>query len=70
MPALLSSDPWIITGAMKVNRILKPSEVDAMVEAAGREPQQRQAGAITDEQVETLNAKVKRTMQEDRGIFA
>ncbi len=60
-----NTDPWIITGAMKVNRILKPSEVDAMVEAAGREPQQRQADAITDEQVEALNANVKRTMQED-----
>lgn len=64
-----NTDPWIITGAMKVNRILKPSEVDAMVEAAGREPQQRQAGAITDEQVEALNAKVKRTMQEDRDMM-
>ena len=63
------TDPWVITGAMKVNRILKPSEVDAMVEAAGREPQQRQAGAITDEQVEALNAKVKRTMQEDRDMM-
>ena len=64
-----NTDPWVITGAMKVNRILKPSEVDAMVEAAGREPQQRQAGAITDEQVEELNAKVKRTMQEDRDMM-
>ena len=64
-----NTDPWVITGAMKVNRILKPSEVDAMVEAVGREPQQRQAGAITDEQVEALNAKVKRTMQEDRDMM-
>lgn len=64
-----NTDPWVITGAMKVNRILKLSEVDAMVEAAGREPQQRQAGAITDEQVEALNAKVKRTMQEDRDMM-
>lgn len=64
-----NTDPWVITGAMKVNRILKPSEVDAMVEAAGREPQERQAGAITDEQVEALNAKVKRTMQEDRDMM-
>ena len=63
------TDPWVITGAMKVNRILKPSEVDAIVEAAGREPQQRQAGAITDEQVEALNATVKRTMQEDRDMM-
>lgn len=64
-----STDPWVITGAMKVNRILKPSEVDAMVEAAGREPQQRQAGAVTDEQVDALNATVKRTMQEDRDMM-
>ncbi|MBR5898854.1 MAG: hypothetical protein IKZ14_05245 [Muribaculaceae bacterium] len=30
------TDPWVITGAMKVNRILKPSEVDALVRKAGR----------------------------------
>lgn len=36
---------------------------------AEREPQQRQAGAITDEQVEALNANVKRTMQEDRDMM-
>lgn len=64
-----NTDPWVITGAMKVNRILKPSEVDAMIEAAGREPQQRQAGSITDKQVEALNAKVERTMQEDRNMM-
>lgn len=60
-----NTDPWVITGAMKVNRILKPSEVDAMVEATGREPQQRQAGAITDEQMEALNTEIKRTTQQD-----
>lgn len=49
------TDPWIITGAMKVNRILTPSEVDAIVTEAGREPQLRQEGAITDEQVRQLN---------------
>lgn len=64
-----NTDPWVITGAMKVNRILKPSEVDAMIEATGREPQQRQAGSITDKQVEALNAKVERTMQEDRDMM-
>ena len=63
------TDPWIITGAMKVNRILKPSEVDAMVEAAGREPQPRQAGAVTDAQVEALNANMRRSMQEDRDLM-
>lgn len=64
-----NTDPWVITGAMKVNRILKPSEVDAMVEAAGREPQQRQAGAITDEQVDALNREVQRTMKSDRDMM-
>ncbi len=55
------TDPWIITGAMKVNRLLTPSEVDAMVEDAGREPQQRQDGAVTDEQINALNAEIERT---------
>ena len=50
-----ATDPWIITGAMKVNRILTPSEVDKMVKDAGREPQKRQKGAVTDEQVQMLN---------------
>lgn len=33
------TDPWIITGAMKVNRILSKKEVDDLVRKAGREPQ-------------------------------
>ncbi len=37
-----ATDPWIITGAMKVNRILSNEEVDAIVRAAGREPQRRE----------------------------
>lgn len=49
------TDPWIITGAMKVNRLLTPSEVDRMVADAGRTPQKRQEGAVTDEQIEALN---------------
>ena len=49
------TDPWIITGAMKVNRLLTPTEVDNMVREAGREPQRRQEGAITDEQITALN---------------
>ncbi len=36
-----ATDPWIITGAMKVNRILSNEEVDELVRAAGREPQRR-----------------------------
>lgn len=37
------TDPWIITGAMKVNRVLTNEEVDEIVRAAGREPQVREA---------------------------
>ena len=51
------TDPWIITGAMKVNRLLTPTEVDEMVIAAGREPQKRQDGAVTDEQINELNTQ-------------
>lgn len=34
-----ATDPWIITGAMKVKRVLTRSEVDELVRAAGRVPQ-------------------------------
>ena len=50
-----NTDAWIITGAMKVNRILKPSEVDQMIRDAGRIPQERQKGAVTDADVEELS---------------
>lgn len=33
------TDPWIITGAIKVNRVLTKEEVDDIVRKAGREPQ-------------------------------
>ena len=49
------TDPWIITGAMRVNRLLTPTEVDEMVTKAGREPQQRQFDAVTDEEINSLN---------------
>lgn len=52
------TDPWIITGAMKVNRVLTPSEVDSIVKDAGREPQKREKGAITDQQVNILNKQL------------
>ena len=38
--------PWIITGAMKVTRILDDSETDALLRANGIEPQQRQGAPI------------------------
>ena len=65
-----ATDPWIITGAMKVNRILKPSEVDQLVRDAGREPQPRQEGAITDEQVEALNNELGTLNREGEEIPA
>jgi len=52
------TDPWVITGAMKVNRLLTPSEVDAMVIAAGREPQLRQESALTDADIDALNREL------------
>jgi len=58
------TDPWIITGAMKVNRLLTPTEVDAMVREAGREPQKRQEGAVTDEQIEALNTQLQERQRE------
>lgn len=63
------TDPWIITGAMKVNRILTPSEVDDMVREAGREPQKRQEGAVTDEQVNELNRQLGLDTEEDDIAF-
>ena len=42
------TDPWIITGAMKVNRILSKKEVDELVRKAGREPQRVEEEGFTD----------------------
>ncbi len=63
------TDPWIITGAMRVKRILTPTEVDEMVKAAGREPQRRQEGAITDEQIVALNAEIANDYREGDGAY-
>ena len=44
-----NTDEWIITGAMKVNRILTDEEVDELVRKAGREPQKREkVGGVSD----------------------
>lgn len=63
------TDPWIITGAMRVKRLLTPTEVDSIVVAAGRQPQPRQAGAITDEQIERLNEEIERQAQTDPEVM-
>lgn len=53
------TDPWVITGAMKVNRILTRAEQADLVSKAGREPQQIQEGDIvTDDVVNSINHKI------------
>lgn len=64
------TDPWIITGAMKVNRLLTPTEVDEMVIAAGREPQKRQNGAVTDEQINELNTQFAQRERDGYGAYS
>lgn len=53
------TDPWVITGAMKVNRILTRAEQAELVKNAGREPQQIQDGDIvTDDVVNSINQEI------------
>lgn len=53
------TDPWVITGAMKVNRILTRAEQAELVKTAGREPQQIQEGDIvTDDVVNSINQEI------------
>jgi site-specific DNA-cytosine methylase len=53
------TDPWVITGAMKVNRILTRAEQADLVSKAGREPQQIQKGDIvTDDVVNSINQEI------------
>ena len=63
------TDPWIITGAMRVKRLLTPSEVDEMVKAAGREPQRRQENAITDAEISALNAEIANDYRNGIGAY-
>lgn len=56
------TDPWVITGAMKVNRILTRAEQAEIVKNAGREPQQIQEGDIvTDDVVNSINQEIADT---------
>ena len=53
------TDPWVITGAMKVNRILTRAEQAELVKNAGREPQQIQEGDIvTYDVVNSINQEI------------
>lgn len=60
------TDEWVITGAMRVNRILSREEVDELVRKAGREPQKIQDGDIlTQDIVDELNAEIKAMKEAD-----
>ena len=63
------TDTWIITGAMKVNKLLTASQVDALVIEAGREPQKRQDGFITSEQIRAFNRVNKAVETGDNTLF-
>lgn len=53
------TDPWVITGAMKVNRVLTRAEQADLVSKAGRKPQQIQEGDIvTDDVVNSINQEI------------
>lgn len=58
------TDEWVITGAMRVNKILSREEVDDIVRKAGREPQPMQEGdVLTKESIDALNSEIQ-TMKE------
>ena len=53
------TDPWVITGAMKVNRILTRAEQADLVKKAGRTPQIIQEGDnVTDDVVAAINHEI------------
>lgn len=57
---------WIITGAMKVNKILTKKEVDDLVIKAGKTPQTVQEGSlITDDVVNELNRQIQEIQNEN-----
>lgn len=49
--------PWVITGAMKVNRILTDAETDAICREAGVEPMKRQGGPMDEARLAELGLK-------------
>lgn len=63
------TDPWIITGAMRIKRLLTPTEVDEMVRAAGRKPQRRQDGAVTDDEITILNEEIAQNYRDGTGAY-
>lgn len=64
-----ATDPWIITGAMKVNRILTDSEVDELVRQAGREPQLREGKTEEPRDVRENNEPNFRVVNDNQQVF-
>lgn len=64
-----ATDPWIITGAMKVNRILTDSEVDELVSQAGREPQLREGKTEESRDVRENNEPSFRVVNDNQQVF-
>ncbi len=60
------TDEWIISGAMRVNRILSRDEEDEIVRKAGRDPQPVQDGDIlTQDAVDAMNEEIAAMRQAD-----
>ena len=64
-----ATDPWIITGAMKVNRVLTDSEVDELVRQAGREPQLREGKTEETRDVRENNGPSFRVVNDNQQVF-
>lgn len=64
-----ATDPWIITGAMKVNRVLTDSEVDELVRQAGREPQLREGKTEETRDVRENNEPSFRVVNDNQQVF-
>lgn len=64
-----ATDPWIITGAMKVNRVLTDSEVDELVRQAGREPQLREGKTEESRDVRENNEPSFRVVNDNQQVF-
>lgn len=64
-----ATDPWIITGAMKVNRVLTDSEVDELVRQAGREPQLREGKTEETRDVRGNNEPSFRVVNDNQQVF-
>lgn len=62
--------PWVITGAMRVKRILTDAETDAICREAGVEPMQRQGGPLDEAGLERLGLEAGDVTQDQKGRFS